>query len=55
MLTPRIDSAEPGALQMTDFISAIVHGTTPRSNTRVGVEVVRLIEEVERHLSAGAA
>ncbi len=55
ILTPRIESAEPGALQMSDFISSIAHGTPPRSNTRVGVEVVRLIEEVERHLTAGAA
>lgn len=55
ILVPLIEGPEPGALQMTDFISSIAHGTTPRSNTRVGVEVVRLIEEVERHLSAGAA
>ncbi len=55
MLTPRIESAEPGGLQMIDFISSVTHGTGLRSNPRIGVEVVRLIEEVERHLSAGAA
>ena len=50
VLTPRIDPSEPMALLMADFIAAVTRGCEPRSHVRLGLEVMRLIEEVEHAL-----
>jgi predicted dehydrogenase len=50
IVSPHIDGAEPIALQMEDFCSAIRGGSTPRSSPQLGLEVVRMIEAAERSL-----
>jgi hypothetical protein len=51
VVAPQIDASEPLAALMTDFINAVIHGSVPRSHIGLGLEVVRLIEEVERYLA----
>ena len=53
ILSPRIEAAEPLALELGEFRSAIVNGTPLRSSPRVGLDVVRAIEAVDDSLSIG--
>jgi predicted dehydrogenase len=46
----RVDVAEPLGLEMRDFCLAIRHGATPISSAKLGLEVVRMIEAVDRSL-----
>lgn len=50
ILSPRIDVAEPLAAELTDFCTAVRDGSTPRSSSAVGLEVIRMIEAVDRSL-----
>jgi hypothetical protein len=53
-VSPHIESSEPIALQMDDFCRAIRCGSTPRSTSRLGLDVVRMIEAAERsHIHNG--
>ena len=40
---------------MTDFRQAIVEDTTPRASSEMGIQVVRIIEAVERSLQISGA
>jgi predicted dehydrogenase len=51
IISPPVDPAEPLALELADFCSAIRHGTELRSSMRVGLDVVRVIEASERSLA----
>jgi len=53
IVSPRLDIAEPLALEMTDFCEAVREGTTPRSSRELGLEVVRMIEAVDASLDNG--
>jgi predicted dehydrogenase len=53
IVSPRLDVAEPLALEMTDFCQAVREGSTPRSSRELGLEVVRMIEAVEASLDGG--
>ncbi len=55
IVSPRVDAAEPLYLEMEDFCSAILNGTTPRSSPEVGIDVVRMIEAVDRSLNQAGA
>lgn len=48
IVSPHIEGAEPLALELTDFCRAILTGSKPESSAHVGVEVVRIIEAVDR-------
>jgi predicted dehydrogenase len=50
ILSPKVAVTEPLALQLTDFCDAIRNGTTPRSSAELGLDVVRIIETVDRSL-----
>ena len=50
MIAPQIEAAEPLGLELKDFASAILEGTTPVSNSRLGLEVVLGLEALERSL-----
>jgi len=52
IVSPRIDAAEPLALELRDFCHAIQKATQPRSSSVLGVEVVRMMEAVDRSLSS---
>jgi predicted dehydrogenase len=53
IIAPHIEPAEPLYLEMCDFATSIREGGTPRSSAVLGLEVVRVIEAVERSLSVG--
>jgi predicted dehydrogenase len=50
IVSPRIEAAEPLYLEMEDFCSAIVNGTTPRSSAQLGIDVIQIIEAVDASL-----
>ncbi len=47
IVSPRLEAAEPLAVEMEDFCTAIREGTTPRSSAELGLDVVRMIEAVD--------
>jgi predicted dehydrogenase len=53
ILSPRLDVAEPVLLEMEDFCRAIRGECEPRSSARLGLEVVQMIEAVDRSLARG--
>jgi predicted dehydrogenase len=55
ILSPRVDPAEPLELELTDFCHAIRSDSVPRSSAVLGLDVVRMIEAVDRSLAADGA
>ena len=55
IVSPHVPAAEPLRLEMQDFCTAIRTGSTPRSSAQLGVEVVRVIEAVDRSLELDGA
>jgi predicted dehydrogenase len=53
IVTPRIEPAEPLGLELADFAHAIRTGAEPRSNSALGLEIVRALEAA--HLSVERA
>ncbi len=49
IVVPRIEAAEPLGLELADFANAIRTGQEPRSNSALGLEIVRALEAA--HLS----
>jgi predicted dehydrogenase len=52
IVSPRVDATEPLSVELTDFCRAIRDGSTPRSSCVIGLEVVKMIEAVDRSLEA---
>jgi len=52
MIAPQIEAAEPLALELKDFASAILEGTVPVSSSRLGLEVVFALEALQESLHA---
>lgn len=55
IVSPRIDAGEPLAIELRDFCNAINKSIQPRSSSGLGVEVVRMMEAVDRSLSSAGA
>jgi predicted dehydrogenase len=55
IISPKIDATEPLAIEVADFCSAILDGRTPRASPQIGLDVIRMIEAVDRSLAAGGA
>ena len=53
IVVPRLDAAEPLALELLDFANAIKTGEEPQSNARLGLEVVRALEAAHQSLQRG--
>jgi hypothetical protein len=51
MVAPRIQALEPLSQELQDFASAIRTGTTPVSNSRLGLEIVLGLEALEHSLA----
>jgi predicted dehydrogenase len=51
MVAPRIQALEPLGQELQDFASAIREGTTPVSNSRLGLEIVLGLEALEHSLA----
>jgi len=54
IVSPRVAVAEPLALELEDFCTAIRTRSPLRSTPELGVEVVRIVEAAERSLAEGA-
>jgi predicted dehydrogenase len=50
VVIPRVDPLEPLNLELADFAQAIATGSEPRSNARLGLEIVKVIEAAEMSL-----
>jgi predicted dehydrogenase len=55
ILSPRVDATEPLQLELADFCDAVRTGAEPRSSARLGLDVVRITEAVNRSLEEGGA
>lgn len=55
IVIPRIESAEPLALECAEFIAAIREGRRPRTDGREGLAVVRLLDAARRSIDEGGA
>jgi predicted dehydrogenase len=55
IVSPRIDASEPLAVELRDFCHSIYTGSPPRSSNFLGVEVVRMMEAVDRSLASHGA
>lgn len=55
MIAPRIEAAEPLSLELADFARAIRTGIEPRSNGRLGLEIVRVLEAASQSMERGGA
>lgn len=55
MIVPRLEALEPLALELSDFANAIVTGETPRSCSKLGLEIVETIEAAETSLRNNGA
>lgn len=55
VVIPRVEAAEPLALELRDFGQAIATGTTPASHARLGLEVVTAMEAIESSILLGGA
>jgi predicted dehydrogenase len=53
IVSPRIDASEPLSIELADLCRAVRTGTEPRSNGRLGVDVVRVVVAAERSLRDG--
>lgn len=50
IVTPRIEAAEPLGLELADFANSIHTGEEPRSNSRLGLEIVRALQAAHRSM-----
>jgi predicted dehydrogenase len=50
IVSPPVDASEPLFLELADFCTAIRTGSTPRSSPQIGLDVVRMVEAVDRCL-----
>jgi predicted dehydrogenase len=55
IVSPRVEPLEPLLVELGDFCTAIRTGRPPRSSAELGLEVVRMIEAVDRSLAADGA
>jgi predicted dehydrogenase len=55
IVSPPVEAAEPLALELADFCRVVRLGGEPRSSARLGTEVIRIVEAVERALAAGGS
>jgi predicted dehydrogenase len=55
IVSPRVDPVEPLSLELRDFCAAVREGATPRSSAEIGLDVIRMIEAVERSLQSTGA
>lgn len=55
IISPRIEHDEPLVVEFADFVTAIREGRTPVSHIDLGLDVIRVIEAVERSLADDGA
>jgi predicted dehydrogenase len=51
IISPRVDVSEPLQLELADFCAAVRTDAEPRSSAELGLDVIRIMEAVDRSLS----
>jgi predicted dehydrogenase len=55
IVSPRVEVTEPLQLELEDFCRAVRTGDCPRASAQLGLDVVRIVEAVDRSLGEGGA
>jgi predicted dehydrogenase len=55
IVSPRVEPVEPLFRQLEDFCNAVRDGTQPRSSATIGLEVVDVVEAVDRSLETNGS
>jgi predicted dehydrogenase len=55
VIIPRIDAHEPLGLEIADFARSIRTGAAPRSNAKLGLEIVSVIEAAQASMRRNGA
>ena len=55
IVSPHVPAAEPLLLEIGDFCESIRYGGVPRSSSALGIDVVQMIEAVDRSLEEEGA
>jgi predicted dehydrogenase len=53
ILSPKLDTAEPIALQLEDFVESVRTGRRPVADTEIACKVVRIVEAAEASMEQG--
>src|SRR6185295_9730370 len=48
IVSPHIKASEPLCVELTDFCSSILTSSVPESSAELGIEVVKMVEAVDR-------
>ena len=51
IISPKVDPVEPLALEIADFCAAILDGSATHSTPQIGLDVIKMIEDVEDFLA----
>jgi hypothetical protein len=55
IVSPHIKAAEPLCVELTDFCQSILTGSTPESSAELGIEVVKMVEGVDRSFASNGS
>jgi predicted dehydrogenase len=55
IISPRVDSAEPIAVEMEEFIAAVQGDRDPAAGLELAVDVIRMVEAAEASIAGGGA
>lgn len=55
IVSPRVEGAEPLQLELADFCEVMRTASEPRSSAELGLDVIRIIEAVDRSLAEGGS
>jgi predicted dehydrogenase len=55
IVSPHIKAAEPLVTELTDFSRCILTSSTPESSAELGIEVVKMVEAVDRSFAANGS
>jgi predicted dehydrogenase len=53
IISPRVAVTEPLSLELSDFVSAVTSNSAPTSSAELGLDVIRIVEAVDRSLADG--
>jgi predicted dehydrogenase len=53
--TPELDSTETLSVMLADFVNCITHGSIPVSNSRIGLDVIKMLEAIQESVKNGGS
>jgi predicted dehydrogenase len=55
IVSPHIDASEPLCVELTDFCRSIMTSSVPESSAELGIEVVKMVEAVDRSFASNGS